>query len=59
MGKKMKLVTRVGLYNNQCHGITMMNTMKSKLSDMVWDVVQANHQHGTPGIDESCHVLRS
>ena len=35
MGKKMKLVTKVGLYSSQCHGSTMMNTMKGNLSDMV------------------------
>ena len=39
MGKKSKLVTRASLRNIQCHGSTMMNTMKGNFSDMVWDVV--------------------
>ena len=59
MGKKSKLVARTSLCDRQCHGSTMTNTMKGNLSDMVWDVVQANHRHGTLGIDKSCHVLRS
>ena len=59
MGKKSKLVARASLRSNQCHGSTMTNTMKSNLSGMVRDVMQANNRHGTPGIDESCHVLRS
>ena len=59
MGKKSKLMTRASLRNSQCHGSTMMNTVKTNLSNVVWDVVQVNHQHGTPGVDESCRVLRS
>ena len=59
MGKKLKLVTRVSLRNSQCHGSSMMNTMKGNFSDVVWDVVQVNHQHGTPGVDESCHIVYS
>ena len=59
MGKKPKLVARASLHSSQCHGNSTTNTMKSNLSDMVWDVVQANHRHGTPSVDESCHVLRS
>ena len=59
MGKKSKLVARASSHNSQCHGSTMMNTMKGKLSDAVWDVIQANHWHGTPGIDESCRILCS
>ena len=59
IGKKTKIVARMGLCSSQCHGSTMTNAMKSNLSDMVWDVVQANHRHGTLGIDKSCHVLRS
>ena len=59
MGKKSKLMTRAGLRNSQCHGSAMMNTVKGNLSDMVWDVVQANHQHGTPGVDKSCRILCS
>ena len=59
MGKKSKLVARASLRNSQCHGSTMTNTMKGKLSDAMWDVIQANHQHGTPGIDESYRILYS
>ena len=59
MGEKSKLMARASLCSSQCHGSTMMNTMKSNLSDMVQGVMQANHQHSTPGVDESCHVLRS
>ena len=43
MGKKSKLVSRASLRNSQCHGSTTTNTMKGNLSDVVWDVVQANH----------------
>ena len=57
MGKKSKLVAKASLRSSQCHGSTMTNTMESNLSDMVWDVVQVNHQHGTPGVDESCRIL--
>ena len=42
MGKKLKLVTRVSLRNSQCHGSSMMNTMKGNFSGVVWDIVQAN-----------------
>ena len=35
MGKKSKLVTRAGLHNSQCHGSTMMNTMKGNFSDVI------------------------
>ena len=59
MGKKLKLVARASLRNSQCHGSTMMNTVKGKFSDVVWDVVQANHQHGTPSVDESSGILYS
>ena len=59
MGKKSKLVARASLRNSQCHGSTMTNTMKSDLSNMVQDVVQANHWNSSPGIDESCRILRS
>ena len=59
MGKKSKLMARASLRNSQCHGSTMMNTMKGNLSNAIWDVVQANHQHGTPGLDESCCILYS
>ena len=59
MGKKPKLVARAGLCSSQRHGSTMTNAMKSDLSDMVWDVVQANHWNGVSGIDKSRRVLRS
>ena len=59
MGKKSKLVARASLRNSQCHGSTMTNTMKGNLSDAVWDIVQVNHRHGTPGVDESYHILCS
>ena len=59
MGKKSNLMARAGLRSSQRHGNTMTNAMKNDLSDMVWDVVQVNHQHGTPGIDESYRVLHS
>ena len=59
MGKKLKLMARMGLRSCQCHDSTMTDTMQSDLPNMVQDVVQVNHQNGTPGIDESCYVLRS
>ena len=59
MGKKPKIVARAGLCSSQHHGSTMTNAMKSDLPDTVQDVKQANHQNGAPGIDKSCHVLRS
>ena len=59
MGKKLKLMARVGLRRGQRHGSTMMNAMKSDLSDTVWDVVQVNHQNGASSIDKSHRVLRS
>jgi len=59
MGKKPKLVARAGLRSSQRHSSTMMNAMKSDLSDTVRDVVQANHRNGAPSIDKSCHVLSS
>ena len=37
MGKKPKLMARVGLRSSQCHGSTMVNAMKSDLSDMIWE----------------------
>ena len=59
MGKKSKPVARASLRNSKCHGSTMTNTVKGNLSDMVRDVVQVNHRHGTPGVDESCRILCS
>ena len=57
MGKESKLVAKASLRSSQCHGSTMMNTVESNLSDTVWDIVQANHRCGTPGVDESCRIL--
>ena len=59
MGKKSKLMTRASLCNSQCHGSTMTNTEKGNFFDAVWDIIQMNHQHGTPSIDESCCILYS
>ena len=59
MGKKSKLMTRASLRNSQCHFSKMANTVKGNFSDVVWDVVQVNHWHGTPSVDESCHILYS
>ena len=39
MGKKSKLMTRVGLEDSQCHGSTMMNTVKGNFSDVVWEII--------------------
>ena len=58
MEKKSKLVARASLRSSQCHGSIMTNAMKSNLSNAVWDVIQVNHQHGTPSIDESFRILR-
>ena len=59
MGKKPKLVARADLCNSQRHGSTMTNVVQNNLPNIVWDVMQANHWNGTPGIDKSCRVLRS
>ena len=59
MGKKSKLVTRASLCNSQSHGSTMTKTMMGNFSDVVWDVIQANHWQGTPSINESSYILCS
>ena len=59
MGKKTKIVARMGLCSSQRHGSTMTNAMKSDLPDMVQDVMQAKHRNGAPGIDKSRRVIRS
>jgi len=59
IGKKSKLVAKAGLRSSQRHGSTVTNAMKSDLSNMVWNVVQVDHQNGAPSIDESRRVLRS
>jgi len=57
--KKTKIVARTGLCSSQCHSSTMTNAMKSDLPNTVWDVMQANHRNGAPGIDKSRRVIRS
>ena len=59
MRKEPKFVARIGLRRSQRHGSTMTNAMKSDFSDVVRDVLQANHRNGTPSIDESCCMVRS
>ena len=59
MGKEPKLVARMDLRRSQCHDSTMANAMQSDLSDMVRDVVQANHWDGASGVDKSHRMLRS
>ena len=59
MGKKSKFMAKASLHNSQCHGSTMTNIVKGNFSYVVWDIVQANHRHGTPGIDESYRILYS
>ena len=59
VGKKPKLMARMGLRSSQRHGSTMTNTMQSDLPDAVQDVMQVSHRDGAPGIDKSHHVLRS
>jgi hypothetical protein len=51
MGKKLKLVSRVDLRHSQSNSSTMMDTMKGDLPGMIWNLVQANHQYGNPGVD--------
>ena len=53
VGKKPKIVARAGLCSGQRHGSTITNAMKGDLPDMVRDVMQANHQNGSPSIDKS------
>ena len=57
--KKPKIVAGVNLRSSQCHGSTMTNAVKSDCSDAVWDVMQASHRNGAPGIDESCRMVHS
>ena len=59
MGKEPKFMARMGLRRSQRHGGTMANAMQSDLPNMVWDVVQVNHQDNASGIDESRRVLYS
>ena len=59
MRKKPKIAARMGLCSSQRYGSTMTNTMKSDLPDTVRDVILANHQDSTSGVDKSCRVLRS
>ena len=59
MGKKPKLVSRMGLRSSQRHGGTMTNAMQSDLPNTVQDVMQANHRDSASSNDESHHVIRS
>ena len=59
MGKEPKLMARMDLRRSQCHDSTMANEMQSDLSNMVQNVVQANHRDGASSVDKSHHVLRS
>ena len=59
MRKKPKIIARMGLCSSQRHGSTMTNTMKSDLSDVVWDVMQTNHRNDAPRIDKFRRVIRS
>jgi len=59
MGKKPELVAKAGLCSSHRHGSTMTNAMKSDFPNTVWDVMQANHRYGAPGIDKSCRILHS
>ena len=59
VGKEPKLLARMDLCRSQCHDSTMANAMQSDLSDMVQDVVQANHWDGVSSVDKSRHVLDS
>ena len=58
VGKKMKIVARMGLCSSQRHGSTMTNAVKSDLPT-VRDVMQANHRNSAPGIDKSHRVISS
>ena len=58
-GKKPKIVVGVNLRSNQRHGSTMTNAMKSNFSDVVWDVMQANHWNDAPGINKSRRMVHS
>ena len=58
MRKKPEIMARMGLCSSQRHGSAMMNSMKGDLPDTIWDVMQANHQNGAPGIDKSCCMIR-
>jgi len=59
MRKKPKIMAEVNLRSSQRHGSPMTNAVKSDFPDVVRDVMQMNHQSGTPGIDESCRMVRS
>ena len=59
MGKKLKILVRMGLGGNQRHGSAMMNAMESNLPNTIRDVMQTNHQNGAPNIDKSRRMIRS
>ena len=59
MGKKLKILARMGLGGSQHRGSAMTNDMESNLPDTIRDVIQMNHQNGAPNIDKSCRMIRS
>ena len=59
MGKKLEILARTDLGGSQRHGSAMMNAMEGNLPDMIWEVMQTNHQNGAPSIDKSCRMIRS
>ena len=59
MGKKLKILARMGLGGSQRHGSAMTNAMESDLPDTIRDVMQMNHRNGTPSIDKSRRMIRS
>ena len=59
MGKKLKILARMGLGDSQCRSSAMTNAMESNLPDTILDVMQTNHRNGTPSIDKSCRMIHS
>ena len=59
MGKKLKISAQMGLGGSQRRGSAMTNAMESNLPDTIWDVMQMNHQNGTPSIDKSHRMIHS
>jgi hypothetical protein len=59
MGKKLKILARMGLGGSQRRGSAMTNAMESNLPNTIRDVMQTNHQNDAPGIDKSRRMIRS
>ena len=59
MRKKPEIMARMDLGSSQRHGSAMANAMKVDLPNTIRNVMQANHQNGTPGIDKSHRVIHS